>query len=248
MSKVVEVAGVWKKFPTAKHKPGFKELMVNLPRFLRRGGDSPFWALKGVSFTVEKGECVGIIGRNGAGKSTLLTLLLGTMYPTAGTVKVSEHVTPLLALGAGFHPDLTGRENILLNGVLLGLTSRQVKEQTGDIIAFAEIDEFIDNPVRTYSSGMTLRLGFSVAIHTNPQLLLIDEILAVGDEAFRKKSEAALTKLIKGGLTTIFVSHSLATVKEMCDRAIWLDHGEIRADGEPAAVVEEYTSHAASQR
>jgi ABC-type polysaccharide/polyol phosphate transport system ATPase subunit len=150
-----------------------------------------------------------------------------------------------LALGAGFHPELTGRENILLNGVLLGLTRREVEEQSADIISFAEIARFIDMPVRTYSSGMSLRLGFSVAIHTKPQLLLIDEILAVGDEAFRKKSEAALVELIKGGLTTILVSHRLATVREICDRAIWIDEGRIMADGDPKAVTQEYTRSSA---
>jgi ABC-type polysaccharide/polyol phosphate transport system ATPase subunit len=243
--KVVEIEGVWKRFPMTNSRLGLKEFVLGLPGLLSRKRDSYFWALKDVSFSVAKGECLGIIGRNGSGKSTLLSLLLGTMYPTLGNVSVSQRVTPLLALGAGFHPELTGRENILLNGVLLGLTRREVEEQSADIISFAEIARFIDMPVRTYSSGMSLRLGFSVAIHTKPQLLLIDEILAVGDEAFRKKSEAALVELIKGGLTTILVSHRLATVREICDRAIWIDEGRIMADGDPKAVTQEYTRSSA---
>lgn len=149
-------------------------------------------------------------------------------------------MTPLLELGAGFHPDMTGRENILINGVLLGLTKNEVMERMEDIIAFSDISDFINLPVRTYSTGMYLRLAFSVAIHMDPKLLLIDEILSVGDEAFQKKSRNALVNLINGGVTTIFVSHQMSAIKEICHRAIWLDGGEIRAEGEPERVVEEY--------
>lgn len=240
MSYIVEIEDVWKKFPMKRDRPGFKEFMVNLPRFVKRNPNSYFWALKGVSFTVKKGECLGIIGRNGAGKSTLLSLILGTIYPTRGYVKVFQRITPLLELGAGFHPDLTGRENILINGVLLGLTRDEVMQRMSDIIAFSEISEFIDVPVRTYSSGMYLRLAFSVAIHIDPRLVLIDEVLAVGDAAFQKKSQDALTGLIKGEVTTIFVSHNMDAVKNICDRTIWLADGEIKAEGEPKKVVEEY--------
>ena len=158
---------------------------------------------------------------------------------------MSEQITPLLELGAGFHPDLTGRENILINGVLLSLTKNEVLERIDSIIAFAEIGEFIDMPIRTYSSGMCLRLAFSVVIHTEPRLILIDEVLAVGDEAFQRKSRDALRGLIKGGVTTIMVSHSLESVKEMCDRVIWLDGGEIRMAEEAEKVVEEYLRYAA---
>jgi ABC-type polysaccharide/polyol phosphate transport system ATPase subunit len=243
MNSIVEIKDVWKKFPMKRDKPGFKEFLVNLPRFINRNANSNFWALKGLSFNVQQGECLGIIGRNGAGKSTLLSLMLGTIYPTSGTTKVSEKITPLLELGAGFHPDLTGRENILINGVLLGLTRQEVLERMEDVIAFSEIGEFIDMPARTYSSGMHLRLAFSVAIHTDPRLLLIDEVLSVGDDGFQKKSKAALVELIKGGVTTILVSHNLDAIKEICARAIWLDKGKIRAEGEPEKVVEEYLRH-----
>jgi ABC-type polysaccharide/polyol phosphate transport system ATPase subunit len=243
MNSIVEIKDVWKKFPMKQDKPGFKEFVVNLSKFINQNANSNFWALKGVSFNVKQGECLGIIGKNGAGKSTLLSLVLGTIYPTRGTTKVSEKITPLLELGAGFHPDLTGRENIFINGVLLGLTKHEVSERMDEIIAFSEIGEFIDMPTRTYSSGMHLRLAFSVAIYTDPKLLLIDEILAVGDEAFQKKSKDALIGLIKGGITTILVSHNLNAVKEICPRAIWLDGGTIRAEGEPEKIVEEYLRH-----
>lgn len=171
-------------------------------------------------------------------------MILGNVYPTRGRVSVSEKITPLLELGAGFHPDLTGRENVLINGVLLGLTKNEVMERMEDIIAFSGISDFINLPVRTYSSGMYLRIAFSVAIHMDPKLLLIDEILAVGDEAFQKKSKEALLNLINGGVTTIFVSHQMSAIKEICDRVIWLDNGLIKTEGEPEKVVEEYLKHA----
>jgi len=240
MNDALEIEDVWKKFPMRRDRPGFKEFLVNLPKFINGNSNSNFWALKGVSFKVKQGECFGIIGRNGAGKSTLLSLILGTIYPTKGEIKISQKITPLLDIGAGFHPDLTGRENILINGVLLGLTKDEVSERMEEITAFSEIGEFIDMPVRTYSSGMYLRLAFSVAIHTAPELLLIDEILSVGDEAFQKKSKDALLNLINGGVTTIFVSHQMSAIKEICHRVIWLDAGEVRAEGKPEKVVNEY--------
>jgi ABC-type polysaccharide/polyol phosphate transport system ATPase subunit len=240
MNDVLEIEDVWKKFPMRNDRPGFKEFLLNLSKFVNRNYNSNFWALKGVSFKVKQGECLGIIGKNGVGKSTLLSLILGAIYPTKGNIKVSQKITPLLELGAGFHPDLTGRENIIINGVLLGLTKDEVMERMEDIVAFFEIKEFIDMPVRTYSSGMYLRLAFSVAINTDPELLLIDEILSVGDEAFQKKSKDALIGLIKEGVTTILASHNMAAIKDVCNRVIWLDKGEIRAEGEPEKVVGEY--------
>ena len=243
MNYIVEIENVWKKFPMRRERPGFKEFIVNLPRFIKRDENSNFWALKDLSFKVKEGECLGIVGKNGAGKSTLLSLILGTIYPTRGNIKVSQKVTPLLELGAGFHQDLTGRENILINGVLLGLTKGEVTKRMEEIAAFSEIGEFIDMPVRTYSTGMYLRLAFAIAINTDPQLLLIDDILAVGDETFQQKSKEALIRLIKGGATTILVSHNLAAIREMCDKAIWLVEGKIGAEGEPERVVEEYGRH-----
>jgi ABC-type polysaccharide/polyol phosphate transport system ATPase subunit len=243
MSIIVEIQDVWKKFPMRRDRPGFKEFLVNLPKFINGNSNADFWAIKGITFAVKQGECLGIIGKNGAGKSTLLSLILGTIYPTKGNIRVSQKVTPLLELGAGFHPDLTGRENMMINGVLLGLTRNEVTERMGEIYAFSEIGEFIDMPIRTYSSGMYLRLAFSIAIYTDPKLLLIDEILAVGDEGFRKKSKEALINLIRSGVTTIFVSHQLSAIKEICNRVIWLDGGWIKAEGEPEKVVEEYQKY-----
>ncbi len=240
---VVEINNVWKKFPIIREKLGFKEFLVNLPKFAKRNPNSYFWALKEISFNVKQGECLGIIGRNGSGKSTLLSIVLGTIYPTDGEIRVTEKITPLLELGAGFHPDLTGRENIVVNGVLLGLTQDEVLGRMEEIVAFSEIGEFIDMPVRTYSTGMHLRIAFSVAMHSDPKLFLIDEVLSVGDEAFQKKSKDALHSLIKGGVTTIFVSHQMSAIKEICHRAIWLDGGKIKAGGDPLNVVEEYLRH-----
>ena len=239
MTNAVEINNIWKKFPIKKDRSGFKEFIVGL-KYINRHSNSIFWALKEVTFNVKQGECIGIIGRNGSGKSTLLSLILGTIYPSKGTIKVSQKTTPILELGSGFHPDLTGRENIILNGVLLGLTQDEVLERIEDIIAFSDIKKFIDMPVRTYSSGMYLRLAFSIAIHTDPELFLIDEILSVGDEAFQKKSQEALMSLIRRGVTTIFVSHQMSVIEAICNRAIWLKHGEIKAEGEPERVVKEY--------
>jgi ABC-2 type transport system ATP-binding protein len=240
MSCIIEIEDVWKRFSMRKDRPGFKEYLVNLSKFAHRNLNSNFWALKGITLRVNQGDCLGIVGRNGAGKSTLLSLILGSIHPTKGEIRVSPKVTPLLELGAGFHPDLTGKENILINGVLLGLTKNEITDRMEEVIGFSEIKEFIDMPVRTYSTGMYLRLAFSVAIHTEPKLLLIDEILSVGDEAFQKKSRGALIELIKSGVTTIFVSHQLSAVKDLCNRGIWLDAGEIKAEGEPEKVVDEY--------
>jgi ABC-type polysaccharide/polyol phosphate transport system ATPase subunit len=240
MNYIVEVIDVWKRFPMRRDNPGFKEFILHFPKFIYKNSNLFFWALKGINFTVNYGECLGIIGRNGGGKSTLLSLILGTILPTRGELKVSQEITPLLELGAGFHPDLTGRENILINGVLLGLTKNEVLRRIKKIIDFSEIGEFIDMPVRTYSNGMYLRLAFSIAIHTEPKLLLIDEILSVGDESFQKKSKEALIQLIKKGVTTILVSHNLSAIKEICNRVIWLENGEIQAEGKPEEVVREY--------
>jgi ABC-type polysaccharide/polyol phosphate transport system ATPase subunit len=245
---VIDLDHVWKKYPLQKARPGFKEFFVNFPKFIKRRGegDDHFFALRNLTLKIERGESVGIIGKNGAGKSTLLSLMLGTILPSKGKVKIMDRVTPLLELGAGFHPDLTGRENVVLNGVLLGLTKENVLKKMPSIIDFSEMGEFVDVPVRTYSSGMYLRLAFSIAIHTDPKILIIDEVLSVGDEGFQKKSKEVMLKLIKGGITTVFVSHSLPTVEEICNRVLWLDHGEIMAEGRPEIVIGEYKRKMAS--
>jgi len=236
---MIKAENLWKSFPMRRDRPGLKEFIVNAPKFLK-DNNNRFWALKGVSFSVSKGESLGVIGRNGAGKSTLLALLLGVARPTRGSIEVRGKRTPLLELGAGFHPDLTGIENIVINGVLLGHSEGEVRARMEAIIAFSELGEFINMPIRTYSSGMQMRLAFAIAIHTSPEVLLIDEILAVGDESFQKKSGKALLDLIKSGVTTVYASHSMEAIKKTCDRAIWLEQGEIRAEGEAGQVVEEY--------
>jgi len=240
---MIDLNHVWKKYPLKKDRPGFKEFILNFYKFLykwRDGESRVFYALKDLTLQIRQGECVGIIGRNGAGKSTLLSIILGTILPSKGNIKVIGGVTPILELGAGFHPDLTGRENIILNGILLGMTKLDVVKEMNSIIDFSGIGEFIDFPVRTYSSGMYLRLAFSVAMHTDPEILLIDEVLSVGDEDFQKRSKEAIMKLIKGGITTVFVSHNLQDIEEICNRAIWLDHGRVIAEGEPKKVIDKY--------
>lgn len=200
-----------------------------------------FEALKGVSFTVGRGETVGIIGQNGAGKSTLLQAVTGTITPTSGEVRVSGRVAALLELGAGFEPDFTGRENILLNGTILGLTTRELKERTDEIIAFSELGPFIDRPVRTYSSGMFMRLAFSVAAHVDADLLIIDEALSVGDVRFTQKCLRFLKEFKQRG-SILFVSHDLGSVTGLCDRALWLDHGQIRGEGAAIKICEQYVA------
>jgi ABC-type polysaccharide/polyol phosphate transport system ATPase subunit len=239
---IIDLDHVWKEYPLQKDRPGFKEFFVNIHKFIKRKEEANIHccALKDVTLTIRKGECVGIVGRNGAGKTTLLSLMLGTIFPSKGRLRITDRITPLLELGGGFHPDLTGRENVLLNGVLLGLTKEDVLKKMSSIIDFSEMGEFIDIPVRTYSSGMYLRLAFSIAIHTDPRVLIIDEVLAVGDEGFQRKSRETLLKLIKSGVTTILVSHNLQAIEEICNRGLWLDHGEVIAEGEPHMVTKKY--------
>ena len=236
---MIHIDNLWKSYPARREKLGFKEFVLNLHKILKNR-DDVFWALKGISFDIKKGECVGIIGKNGAGKSTLLSILLGVANATKGIVDIKGRRTPLLELGAGFHPDLSGRENIIINGILLGNTKKEIMKKSDEIIAFSEIAEFIDMPVRTYSNGMYMRLAFAVAVHTEPEILLIDEILSVGDEFFQVKSGEAIKKLINNGVTTVFVSHSMDAIKSICSRVIWLEHGVIKADGDPADVVGQY--------
>jgi len=199
-----------------------------------------FKALSNVSLQVDEGEVLGIVGRNGAGKSTLLKVISRVLIPTMGRVRLRGWVSPLLELGAGFHPELTGRENIFLNGTLLGRKRREVEERLDEIIEFAELDSFIDSPMRTYSSGMIARLGFSIATTWKPEILILDEILSVGDENFRMKCHTRIESFQKEGTTTLLVSHNSNNIETMCSRAIWLDHGEIKAEGEVNDVVDAY--------
>ncbi|MEL6161599.1 MAG: ABC transporter ATP-binding protein [Cyanobacteria bacterium J06627_32] len=201
-----------------------------------------FWALRHISFTVAEGEMVGIVGNNGAGKSTLLKLLGKVGRPDRGSLLLQGRVGALLDLGAGFHADLTGRENVLINGVVAGLLTREVKRRFEEIVEFAEVGRFIDNPIRTYSTGMRMRLAFSVAVHTQPDILLVDEHLAVGDHAFQDKCLDHIAHMKAQGCTIVLVSHSTEQIEKICDRAIWLEHGYMRAEGVAASVVEQYLS------
>jgi ABC-type polysaccharide/polyol phosphate transport system ATPase subunit len=196
--------------------------------------------LRGLDFTIPKGECAAVIGRNGAGKSTLLSLLARVYKPTKGEIKIHGRMAPLLELGAGFHPDLTGRENVFFNGIILGLTRAEMRARLDQIVEFAELQRHIDAPVRTYSSGMMARLGFSVAVHVDAEVLLVDEVLAVGDFEFERKCYAKIDEFRSAGGTILFVSHQMDAVRRVADRCLWLHKGMIRDDGPPEAIIREY--------
>ena len=202
-----------------------------------------FWALKDISFEVRRGEVLGIIGHNGAGKSTLLKVISGILKPTSGTVQVNGVVVPMLELGSGFDFDLTGRENIFLNGSILGYSEKFLKSKYDEIVEFSELGQFIDVPLRNYSSGMVMRLAFSIATVVQPDILIVDEILAVGDADFQEKSKKRMLELMGGGTTVLFVSHSLDQIREMCDKVIWLDHGQMKMDGETQEVCNAYADN-----
>lgn len=204
------------------------------------GRREEFWALRDINLTVYPGDSVGIVGRNGSGKSTLLKLIAGLMQPTTGSVKVYGTIAALLEVGSGFHPDLSGRENIYLNGAFLGLSKRQLDRIVPEVIAFSELEHFIDVPVKHYSTGMYMRLGFSIAINVDPDILITDEVFAVGDDAFRAKCENIIHDFRARGKTMLFVSHALPQVLALCDRAIWLDGGQVLAAGSSEEVALAY--------
>lgn len=215
---------------------GAQEAAPGIPHSLER----EFMALKNVSFEIKKGEAVGFIGRNGAGKSTILKLLAGVTKASSGQVAVNGRVAALIEVGAGFHPELTGRENIYMNGSILGMKKAEIEKCFDSIVSFAELDKYIDTPVKHYSSGMYVRLGFAVAAHTNPDIFLIDEVLAVGDEGFQRKCLSVLTDHNSAGKSMILVSHQLHRIEEVCTRCIYIDHGEIRFDGSPRQAIVRY--------
>ncbi len=239
---LIEFRAVSKSF--ARHT-GRMLLRDRLSHWLKGHHRERFHALKNISFTVEEGEGLAVVGANGAGKSTLLGLVAGLAKPDEGIVRVTGRIAALLELGSGFHPDLTGAENVRVNAALLGLGRRQTAEIFDSIVDFSGIGEFIDEPLRTYSSGMVMRLAFSVAINMDPEILLVDEVLAVGDAAFQEKCFDRLRRFRKAGKTLVCVSHSSAMVREMCDRAIWLDHGELMMAGRIGDVLEAYEGKSA---
>ena len=215
-----------------------KEYLVALIKHKLRYEE--FRALENVSFQIKKGEVVGIVGNNGAGKSTLLKVISGILKPTKGNVELRGNVVPMLELGSGFDYDLTGRENIFLNGAILGYSESFLKSKYNEIVEFSELGEFIDIPVRNYSSGMIMRLAFSIASMVSPDILIVDEILAVGDAAFQEKSYARMTELMSHGTTVLLVSHNIEQIRRLCDRVIWLDHGHVVAIGDTQSVCDQY--------
>lgn len=236
---IVRFAEVGKTFRRFEFQPF---LLRNLIMRLTGRSRPPkeFWPLRHVSFDIRRGETVGVIGSNGSGKSTLLRLIAGACYPTEGCISVRGRIAPLLALGAGFHPDMTGRECVEVNGTALGLSRPEIADRMDDIIHFAELRDFLDTPVRFYSSGMLARLGFAVAVHTDPDLLLVDEVLAVGDHAFHQKCVARIHEIQRSGTTILFVSHSPDMVKELCARVLWLRDGRLIRDGDPGPILADY--------
>jgi len=236
---VIKVENVKMKFNLSKEKTdNLKEYVI---KFIKRELQyQPFWALKGVSFEVNKGDKFGIIGLNGAGKSTLLKLIAGVMKPTEGKIWVKGSMVPLLEMGAGFDPDYTGRENIFLKGALLGYTRRFLEEKFDEIVEFSELEEFIDVPLKNYSSGMKARLAFSIATMVEPEILIIDEVLSVGDAKFQEKSREKMNSLLDEDATVLFVSHSTQQVRNICNRAIWLDKGKLITQGPVDEVCDAY--------
>jgi lipopolysaccharide transport system ATP-binding protein len=247
----IEVHGIGKQYrlgaaggDRAYSYKSLRDLLAEIPRRVlrRREGKAPptFWALKDVCFDVAAGEVVGLVGRNGAGKSTLLKVLSRVTDPTEGRILLRGRVGSLLEVGTGFHPELTGRENILMNGAILGMRRAEIARQFDEIVAFAEVEKFIDTPVKHYSSGMYLRLAFAVAAHLEPEILLVDEVLAVGDAAFQKKCLGKMGDVARQGRTVIFVSHNMTALRSLCTRAVWLNEGRVAEDGAAGTVVDHY--------
>lgn len=240
MASVVQVEGVSKRFRLYHEQyRSVKERIIHLGRI----PSEEFWALQDIDLSIEEGETVGLLGHNGSGKSTLLKCIAGILQPTSGTIRTVGRLGALLELGAGFHPDLTGRENVFLNAAILGLSKRDMERRFDEIVAFAELEAFIDNQVKHYSSGMYVRLGFAVAVTTDPDVLLVDEVLSVGDEAFQRKCLDRVRRLQREGRTIVFVTHAADLVRQICDRAIVLDHGLIVANAPAGEAVRVFREH-----
>lgn len=246
--EVDNVSRIYQKYSARHRFQTFKSALVKGDLIRSIKADELVTALDGVSFNVEKGRTLGIIGENGSGKSTMLKIVAGITKPTSGRITTSGKISALIELGAGFHPEITGRENVFINGIMLGLTKREINEKFDEIVSFAELDDFIDAPVKTYSSGMYMRLGFSVAINVNPDILLIDEVLAVGDASFIPKCLDRIDDFRRRKKTILFVSHGLDTVEKICDKVVFLKNGRIAAIGEPKRVVNAYLQDIAEKQ
>ena len=248
----IDFEHVWKRFPRTTGRPllrtQLKQLFLKDSHFIKSSHSDAFCALRDINLRVESGESLAVLGANGAGKSTLLSLVAGLVPPDAGQVRVQGQVAPLLELASGFHGDLTGTENLGLNAALLGITRKRLAQLTSEIIEFSELGDFIDEPLRTYSSGMMMRLAFSVAINIDPDVLLIDEILAVGDAAFQAKCFERILDFRRRGKTLLCVSHSPAMLQKLCDRAIWLDHGDLMLEGPLSDIADAYQGRSRSER
>lgn len=243
MDSMIRVNNVSMRFNLGIEKDfSLKLFLINLfkPKKKKDNAKKEFWALNDINFDVKRGEVVGFVGGNGAGKSTLLKIVSGVMKPTKGNVEIGGNICPMIELGAGFDMDLTARENIYLNGSILGYSREFIDNKFDEIIEFSELHDFLDVPVRNFSSGMTARLAFSVATIVDPEILIVDEILSVGDIAFQQKSENKMKSMIGGGTTVLYVSHSIQSIRALCDRVIWIDHGHMKMAGETEAVIEAY--------
>ena len=241
----IRIKAVSKSYRLVRNRPtSIKEAII---RRSRRSTVENFWALRDLNLDIPKGSFFGLIGHNGSGKSTLLKLLSGIHRQTSGTIEIDGQISALLELGAGFHPELTGRENIYLNGAILGMTRSQMSKVIDEIVEFSGIEEFVDSPVRVYSSGMYVRLGFAIAVHVNPEILLVDEVIAVGDEEFQRKCLDHMKILREKGVTIVLVSHDMTQVRELCDRVAWIDRSYLVEVGEPEEICKLYLDHLSSE-
>ncbi len=239
MNEMIKVENVTMSYRMSNDKiMSLKEFITSIIRGKIKYTE--FQALKNISFEVKRGETIGLVGRNGAGKSTLLKIISGILKPTVGSIETRGNIVPMLELGSGFDMDLTGIENIFLNGAVLGYSEKFLKEKVNEIIEFSELGDFINSPIRNYSSGMLARLAFSIAAVVEPEILIVDEILSVGDVAFQEKSKARMLELMNGGTTVLFVSHSIDQIRELCNRVIWLENGGIKKIGSTQEVCDEY--------
>lgn len=238
---MINIENVSMKFNLGIEKDfSMKQAFINIFKGKNRKKSEDFWALKNVNFHINKGEVVGLIGSNGAGKSTLLKVVSGVMKPTSGKVTVNGVISPMIELGAGFDANLTARENIYLNGAILGYSKQFLDDKFNEIVDFSELRDFLDVPVKNFSSGMTAKLAFSIATIVNPEILIVDEILSVGDLKFQEKSKKKMMEMIKGGTTVLYVSHSMQSIEDLCTKVVWLEHGEVIKMGDTKKICEEY--------